>query len=739
MDEKSKQNIKSAILHSVCALILIFSLLFSVFEFGAVFNRTVQSLKDIWTSLLYYAHKLQGKGMIHATVNDIPVNAIEVLPFDSILFKYKMKAFWALLFSKANLQAFFNQTLRMIVIVSFFAIPVAIALVLLYVLMKLIIKQRKNKRNRDTIFLRVYKIIELYTWEKIKVGIRSYIDFLKKHKIYIIFFIAIWAYNLNFLTIAFEAIAFVVYLLASRDFISIYIQIAKLAMDLTVSIYFVPWYLWAFGGWLLFNAIRRRIGYKRLWKKEKHNEAFLENHPGTLFIVGKQRAGKTTTITDMARSQERIYREQALKGLLKREKQFPFFAWSNVDHLYKIGQTEHKLPLLAKQSDLIKKLRLHHKYRHRYEGEQGKFMRDFLRWRYKEAYGYDYDNFIFDYDFKRYGMEYNNGLQMVNVFEAVEGYINQLYIYAAGTPLIFGNYSIRSDIKWKKNKLFPKMDADYFKRKPQELSTSSQYCHIADQDALRLGKLVAKNSRYKDSLEFGIINMTEYAKERGNQITNRSVSAEDPEANVKNDLLEMNTKLQTQAATVDNYTFIRHFIDDHRPGALGAENRDMCDVAHIKKREKTKCLLPFSGIESALGWIAGKCYDKNRLDEKYSRSDNTLTMYLMRKIFSPIFHYVDRMQNAYGCYRIKLKVTDGADDELLQGDSYYITSMKTLSGAFATDTWKALYHKKALRSRFGLNDVPQYKTVRADDKELGQVHSLLFKRLNDVFIGNRAA
>lgn len=80
-------------------------------------------------------------------------------------------------------------------------------------------------------------------------------------------------------------------------------------MDLTVAINFLPWWSWAVVGFLIFDAIRKNIGTQRLRGYEARNQDFLESYPGALFVVGKQRAKKTTMITDMALSQEAIFRE----------------------------------------------------------------------------------------------------------------------------------------------------------------------------------------------------------------------------------------------------------------------------------------------------------------------------------------------------------------------------------------------------------------------------------------------
>ncbi len=730
-------------LHALSTVILICSLLFSVFVFGRVFRRTLQSIEDFGRSLAYFLgkpFKIDFLRDVEQTVNKIPANAVGVLPFTPEELRGKLGLFFRTLFSKENLIDFgFLILLILATVIELVAPVILLIFVGRTLVMRVAKKLHPNGRDKDTIFLKIFKKIERVTWRYLKEGCTTYIVFLKEYRQYLIALAVIWAYNLNLFTLAIEAIAFALYLLVTMDFVNIFTQLAKLVMDSSVGVAFFPTFAKVIIGWVVFDGLRRATALKLLWRLEEYDEAFLERHPGALYVIGRQRMGKTTTLTAMARTEERVHREKALEGMLKCEKEFPHFPWVNVDHFYKEGFESGKIHIIAQYEPLIKSLRLHFKYRHLYEKKERKFMKDFLLWRYKELYGYDFEDFIFGYEHKYYPTSYNNGLVMVDVFEAVEDYVEQLHIYAAPTPLIFGNYSIRTDIQFDRDKVFPKMDANYFKRRPEELYAISQYCHIADQDAMRLGKLVAADNPYKDGFEVGIEVMTEYGKERGNQVTNKGVSADADEANVRNDGYEMNVKMQTQAATIANYTFLRRLYDDQRLGTLGADNRDLCTVVHIKKRGARKCILPFSGIEKTLEWIAGKLYDKAHLEEKYNRADHTLTMYLMRKIFTPIFHYVDRRVNAYSYYELKLKVSDGADDEVLEGNKFYIIEKKDHAGTFATDTWKPFYRKKALRSKFGLNDFPQYKDRKPTPEEMNMVHSHLFKRMNQVFLGQDAA
>ncbi|MFR1983457.1 MAG: hypothetical protein ACLS4Z_06770 [Christensenellaceae bacterium] len=110
----------------------------------------------------------------------------------------------------------------------------------------------------------MYKKIETATWGRCKAFFKNYAGFLNEHRIYILAAGLIWSYNLNAVTIVMEFFAFVFYFAVSFDALGIFTQIAKLAMDLTVAINFLPWWSWAVVGFLIFDAIRKNIGTQRL-------------------------------------------------------------------------------------------------------------------------------------------------------------------------------------------------------------------------------------------------------------------------------------------------------------------------------------------------------------------------------------------------------------------------------------------------------------------------------------------
>ena len=718
-----KGDKKRIIFHFISVAVLVASVLFSVFYFRAVFFRTVQAFRDFGLSVAYYFTELSGfEGLITPTVGEIPDNAVEVLPFDSAEFRIKLEAFGDALFSKDNAAAFFSGisgTLADGARVLMLILPV---IVLLVIVVQNAYQKSNNDYAADTGPLRLYKKIEAATWGRCKRFFKSYAGFLDDRRGYILAAVLIWAYNLNAVTIFVEFLAWVFYFSVSLDVLHIYTQIAKLAMDLTVAVGFLPWWAWAVVGLAIFDGLRKKIGTQRLRGYESRNRAFLDDHPGALFVVGKQRAKKTTMITDMALSQEAIFREKAKEKLKARDMQFPLFPWILLEKYLEAATEAGYFPTLAKVRRFVGILKRCH-----YDlstGGERKRARKYL----KTEYGFLYRDFLFGYNPEN-GMTYRAELGPVNLFDALEAYAQLYWIYAAPTPLLIGNYSIRTDAGRIDYGNFPIYADDFFSEEAQP----SAYSHILDEDGMRLGKVFDESGPYKNGLEIGIVNIMEVAKDRGNQHT-RTGGKNAEECNQNNDLFELDVKMRGHAATVDNYTFFRMFMDDQRPDSLGADNKDLCDTVMIKKMSDARIVMPGFAFEEAAFLIATKIFDKVYYHFRNLRGDNTLFLYLAKKAYGVLFRHFERVFNRYSVYAGTVRVTNEMSDErITDKGKYYICTYKVYNNRFATDGIREFYNRKALRSDTGLNDFPQYKGLYPSCEEMQSAHSFFYKQVFEAF------
>ena len=719
-------------------LLIIGSLLFSIFRFERVFPRIIRAFVDVGTSLAFYFTELCEIHVINPTVAVVPTDVQTTLPAEWAEFRAKLTTFWNLLISEENFKSCFadlwQTTLKVLEVLMMIAPIVALVVWL--------IVRAYNEENvayeKKTKPLLGFLKFERTVYLPVKGYVVGYIDYLKSQKWRwgwkII--LSLWLYNLNVFTVLLETFAYLMYFaIATFSIQALYAQLVKLVYDVGVPVGFLPWWAWAIIIYNVVDKIRRSIGMKMLYHYENVNKNFLKTYLGALFICGKQRTKKTTLITDMALSQEVIFREEAKERLSIRDKQFPHFPWQNVEVFYRKAMAKHSLPTLASMRDFISTLREQFEKRALYAklNPHARAVRFEILSR---KYGYEWNDFIFGYDYERYGLTYYDNLVPINVFDAIEAYLQLFYLYSAPTSLIFGNYSVRTDIQWYGEENFPEMDANFFERDPRDEEELSQNSHVAHLDNFRLYKVVNPNDPYIDGFEAGVLDVMEWAKERGNQITNQGIKADDNKANAKNDGFELNMKIQTHQSTIDNYTFFRLLMDDHRPDSLGADNKDLCNIIMVKEVSEARVVMPLYTIGSLLYALATHIHDKIYYHLRNIRGDanGTLLVYLMKKIYTPIFRHHDRIVKQFSVYTAKLNIEDAMQKETLTDKGkYYISTKKTYSDRFATDGLKQFYHKKALKSKYGLNDFPTFKDKHISVSEMEESGSLFYKRIIDAF------
>ena len=128
---------------------------------------------------------------------------------------------------------------------------------------------------------------------------------------------------------------------------------------------------------------------------ENCNRGFINERGVVTVVYGSMGVGKTAFITDMALSAEVQQRDDALEIILECDMKFPCFPWIKLEDELKAAFENHtvfSVPSCVK------------------------FMREkFLAW-YKSPT----DENIFGYDFRRYGLEYDDGLQLTYIWNVLK-------------------------------------------------------------------------------------------------------------------------------------------------------------------------------------------------------------------------------------------------------------------------------------------------------------------------------
>ncbi len=691
-------NITLAVLLSLSFILL------GVFQFGSSYLRLFESLGDLWESVRYFFVKILGLNIhVEPTVN----NYSEVLNWNIFLaedfeaFKTQAADYFSLLFSGENFSgymALIGDILVNLAKISAIAIPCVMVFILA---IKKIYQSSNTKHNKDTVPLRVFKWISSKTYQPIKRLIQSFIAFLQEHGWIWKLWAFLWVVQLNLATIIIGFFAFYFYFVVSFKMETIYIQVCKLFIDLQVAVKTIPIVVWLIVGYVMFAKWRKNIALSRLNRFEARNCGFINELPIVSMSCGSMGKKKTTLITDMALSQEVMFRQKAFDLLQKNDMKFPNFPWICFEQELKACMEHKTVYNLATIKEWIKLKRK------RFEKHQNEHL---------QLYGYDY---------KKYGTEYYDGLQISTLFDILERYALLYFIYVIESSLIVANYSIRTDNRFLDSGNFPMWYTNFF---PEQL-TDGRHAKILDFDTLRLGKKVIEENPNIGSFEFGVVVISEVGKERGNNLELREMKKGTDETNQKNDLFNAWLKMCRHSATVDNFPFIKVFTDEQRPESWGADARDLCDVIHIVSSGETKLAMPFYTIEDMLSEWAFNGFIGLYYDFRFRRGDNTLLVHILKALTSFIWRRNMRIYNKYGYSILRIEKERGTMDGKIEKKRYFVMSRKIYSRRFSTDCFSDYFNELAKNTKVGLADYREYATEKATVEELKLQNSYFINSL----------
>ena len=694
--------------HYICAGITIVFILLNIFVFKYSFPRIWESIIDFGTSCAYYIKELCKLDFdVNVSVNEFtkqPFKPPFNLPETWELFVVKWNNFWTVFATSENFANYnlgLGNVLYYVSQILVIILPIICIFIVVGTLKGDVVN---NDYNVDSKPLQLYKKFLSKVYEPIRDWIIEFIAFIKTNKIYKTIWLWVWAINFNVVAIVIEFIAFYFYFVASFDFINIYVQVVKLFVDLSVAIDFIPLIAWIIIGLIVFGKICRKIAYARLQHHEAMNCGFINERPIVMLICGTMGKKKTTLITDMALSEDIILRDKAFEKILENDLKFPYFPWINLELDIQKAMDKHIIYSLATCRKYIKERR-------------EKF---FKRKTQKNLYGYDYN---------RYGFYYNDKLSVVDVWEVINIYAQLYFIYIIECSFIVSNYSIRTDSVKEDLGNFPLWNSDFFKTDSRLIDAYSRHSHILDFDAFRLGKKVIEDNKYADFLEFGVFNMTEIGKERGNALELQELKKKTEEANQKNDHFNSTLKLIRHGATVDNFPFIKIITDEQRSASWGADARELCDIINIDECSDFDLTLPCFNLQDLVISSLLSKFENSYYNHRYRRGDNTLKMFIYKQIISKLYSYRLGIYNTFGYYRLDLAVEKGTQDGATKSKKYYLSTKKIYAKRFSTDCYNDIFTEKALRSNVGLADVPEYKGVKATLEELMLQNSYFFNEL----------
>ena len=690
------------------SLTIILSLLFiflGVFHFSTSYIRFAEATGDLWNSVKIYFCEIFG--VVHSVPPTVEEYS-EVMKWDIFLpetlkgFKEEATEYVTMLGDEDNFRSYLSiisDKLEDFAKASAILLP---CILLLILAIKRIYEAPNTKHGKDTAPLRAFKWISRLTYQPVKRWVLSYIAFLKQYTYIPTLWAICWAFNLNLASIIVAFFAYYFYFAVTFRFETMYLQFCKLFIDLKVALEVFPKWSLITLGYILFDRFRRKIAQAHLRHLEARNCGFINELPIVSMTVGSMGKKKTTIITDMALSQEVMFRQKAFELIRKNDLKFPYFPWISFEMELRRCMEYGTVFNLATVKEWVKKKRL------RYEKHENADL---------QLYGYDCE---------RYGFTYDDGLRIWGLFDVLESYAQLYFIYVIESSLIVANYSIREDNRCIDAGNFPMWATDFF---PEITVEGGRHAHILDFDVLRLGKKVLENNPNAGSFEFGVVVISEVGKERGNVLDHKEIRKHTEETNQKNDLFNSWLKMCRHSATVDNFPFIKVFTDEQRPESWGADARDLCDIVHIVSSGKMRLAMPFYTIEEMLTEWAFDGFISMYYDFRHRRGDNTLLVHILKTVTSWLYKRNAKIYNRFGYSVSAIEKERGTMDGKPEKKKYYVMNKKIYARRFSTDCFSDYFNEMARNSKVGLNDYMEYATEKATVEELKLQNSYFINAL----------
>ena len=698
MDKRTKVFIGLSIFITVLSIAL------GLTFFYKSIARLGETWVELWSSLKYYFCEICGiEHSIHAGVTDNSeiLEWSEVLPKTEDGFKLKTAIYFKLFFNGQNVKSFGTAVGTGIGGVARWVVLFLPLILLLIMLIKKAYSRPNTNHNQDTKPLKAFKWIASKTYQPIKRFVLDYLDYIRENGQLKIAWIVIWLINLNIASIIVAFVAYYLYFAVTFKLTTLYGQFCNLILDLELVLKQLPWFLTGTIAWLIFNRIRENMGRQLLQYHEARDCGFINELPIVSMSCGSMGKKKTTLTTDMSLSQTVMFRQEAFKRLQKQDMKFPFFPWICFE----------------------KELQACMEYGRVYNLASIRIWVAQKRERYEKHGNADWQ--LYGYDVCRYGLYFDSALKSEYLFDVLETYAKLYFIYVIESSLLVSNYSIREEDILYNSDNFPLRNYGFFTPAPEY----TRFAHILDFDVLRLGKKVIANNPNAGSFEFGVVVITEIGKERANMLELKEMKKGVDEANQKNDLFNAWLKMCRHSATVDNYPFIKVFVDEQRPESWGADARDLCDILTIVNSGKSKLALPFYTIEEMLcDWAFTKFIDMY-YHFRHIRGDNTLFVYLLKCIVSKIWARNERIYNRFGYSVLSIEKERGTQDSKPERKRYFLANYKIYRERFTTDCFSDYFNDLAEKAGVGLMDYRAYASVKASVDELKLQNSYFIRDL----------
>lgn len=689
----------------ICCAISVGLIALAVFPFRISYMRLWESMKDFGLSIaMYFCDLFEIEHSISPTViyrSGLFISAVTPspspspsppsadLPNDFEVFQENVGLFFELFFRQENFRRWIVRVILFLMDFSqILSLTVMIGGLLWYIFGK--IYGRQTLKRGDTRMLKVFKVVTGITYQPIKNFIVGFIRYIREEDKFWRIWLAISLISLNLITIAVEFFAYYFYFLVEFEFSTIYLQFVKLGDDLQVILHNFPWWSIVTFGVTMFCKWRVNKALDMLRHMDAMNYGFIKSLPLGVLIVGLMGSGKTTLMVSIIRYRVVLLRQQVLDILLRTDMKFPFFSWIRLEDELRQAIADHVVYNKASAEEWARK-----------------------RFRYIEN-ARDLRRSLYGYDFRRYGLTFDDGLNGVTLFQALETYAQAYYVYVFSSSLAVCNFSVRTNECKIDIGNFPMWLQDFYSGRKEE-----RRAHIMDWDAFRLGKKMIEDNPNIGAWEFGVAGEDELGKERLNSIELQEVKKSAKEANQKNDGFNNWLKMFRHGGTIDNEPLVSFLGTEQRAESWGVDARGLVAVLHAGESSEAFSVLPFGEyVHKVSDWLYQR-FKVVYLRFRYNRGDNTLFMHVLKSITFFFWKINFKNANLYGYKVMNLEIESGTLDGEKKVHPYYLP-FKQVYGTFMTDCFGDYFKEKALATDVSFDDWPEFAGERAsrDEQEL---------------------
>lgn len=469
---------------------------------------------------------------------------------------------------------------------------------------------------------------------------------------------------------------------------------------------------------LLFKAIKK-AAVSKIMQMQAINEEVAESLPVITAINGAVGTGKTTMMSSIAYDGDSLTRDYYLSRMKTYAAAFNAFPWRKLE-LWVIAQQKVK--------DERNRLNTRAKIR--------RVILDLYK-RWKDAhFAYcmeDGSEYFFGYD-PEFGIEWDNGAEVVSLAHAAATYAECYFMYHFGLKLVTSNYPIGFK-NGHGGDFFPVFEpAGSFITKPDDAENVA-YSGVLNMDFFRiLRQMDPSDDGRLASIDGGFIAMTEASNERGNRFDYVGKKKTDGEANPLNDGHNQFMRITRHPFTVDGKPTVKVIYDYQRGDSMNAEGKDSAEdtILIMQRGDEDNALALWGVTETVCLFFETWWTNFYWYTWRPNRGKETLLTRFLGRICGFFINVRQKLRYRYGYETIVFNREHGGMNGLTGKrtmEQYFVIYKKTRGGLFNTAVYGPVVETSSLAAKNGWAEAPRFSSINGNWEEFKEQHSYFFEKL----------